>query len=568
MLGTAGGVGISFRRQMTSVPGCAIICLRGLFALFVLIFLQTAQTAAAEALSAIDSVDVVLSDDFPPYSFPDADTGEAAGMLKDLWELWSEKTGIPVRLHVRPWGFLEPIEPYTVFGTAARTEAREAAFLFGPDPISVPMYLYADRETGGVTGVKDLRGRTVGVVGKGSCNNWLTANGVSTIEYYESFTDIVKATVAGRLSVFCSGQTAAIRYLSQYGQLDRFVRSPPAFTNDIHWIVKKDDGNLYGLVNAGFAAITREEHRQIKEHWLGKSLEVPWLAKMVRLAAYAAAAGLVLSLGFAVWNWMLRRQVEQRTAEFKAAKAEADKANKAKSEFLAAMSHDLRTPLNAIMGFSDMMRNRTFGPLGSHRYNEYVNDIYNSGSLLVSLINDVLDLSKIEAGKYDLVEETLSIFDVVDSSIRQVMPMSALSSVALNNEVSREMPNVYGDERVIIQVLNNLLSNAIKFTPAGGVVNVTAKLNTENGIVISVSDTGIGISGEEIEKALQPFEQADGMHSRHQEGTGLGLYLCMNMMKLFGGGLTIESQVHKGTTVSIYFPPQRTVQKHNDESKH
>jgi len=241
------------------------------------------------------------------------------------------------------------------------------------------------------------------------------------------------------------------------------------------------------------------------------------------------------------------------------AKADAEAANKAKTEFLAAMSHDLRTPLNAIMGFSDMMRQKAFGPLDNDHYEQYVDDIHRSGALLVSLINDVLDLSKIEAGKYELEEESINISELIDSSILQLSPLADISNLTLTNDVRPDMPHLEGDERALMQILNNLLSNSIKFSSKGGMVNVSALLREDNGITFSIKDTGIGMSEEGIIKALRPFEQADGTHSRRHEGTGLGLYLCVNFMMLFGGSLEIKSEVNNGTTVFLRFPPERTI---------
>jgi len=240
-------------------------------------------------------------------------------------------------------------------------------------------------------------------------------------------------------------------------------------------------------------------------------------------------------------------------------KEDAEKANRAKSEFLAAMSHDLRTPLNAIMGFSDMMRQKAFGPLGNQHYEDYADDIYNSGSLLVSLINDVLDLSKIEAGKYELTNAPLSVSGIAEDCIRQLSSLANISNLTLVSNVSPELPQIVGDERVIIQILNNLLSNAIKFTPAGGLITITADLNDDHSMTVSVQDTGVGMASEGITKALRPFEQADATLSQEHEGTGLGLHLCVNFMKLFGGTLEIDSEVGKGTTVVITFPPERTI---------
>jgi len=251
-----------------------------------------------------------------------------------------------------------------------------------------------------------------------------------------------------------------------------------------------------------------------------------------------------------------RQSAEQR---YKQARDAAETANKAKSEFLASMSHDLRTPLNAIMGFSDMMRTRAFGPLGDTHYDEYASDIYESGALLVDMINDVLDLSKIEAGKFELFEENLEISSLIGISLRQLEQMAERSHQTVSVDVAADMPKLLGDERAIVQILNNLLSNAIKFTPDGGKIAISAVEDENGGIVLSVSDTGLGMSEEGIEMALKPFEQAADAQSRRHKGTGLGLHISTNFMKLLGGTLEIQSEIAKGTTVALLFPPERTV---------
>lgn len=246
-------------------------------------------------------------------------------------------------------------------------------------------------------------------------------------------------------------------------------------------------------------------------------------------------------------------------AALRHAKGEADKANRAKSDFLAAMSHDLRTPLNAIMGFSEMMRSKIFGPLGDKRYEEYVTHIHKSGSLLISLINDVLDLSKVEAGKYELHEEDIDLRALCDDCVQQLSAIATLSEVTVTADLPAALPKVIADERALVQVLNNLLSNAVKFTPAGGTVQITARHDPAHGISLSVTDTGIGMSEDDTERAMQPFEQAESNTTHVNKGTGLGLYLCIRFMELLGGGLAIDSAPGRGTTVTVTIPEERVL---------
>lgn len=250
-----------------------------------------------------------------------------------------------------------------------------------------------------------------------------------------------------------------------------------------------------------------------------------------------------------------RKRAEEQTI---AARIEAEAANQSKSEFLANMSHDLRTPLNAIIGFTEMMESKTFGPLGDPHYEEYAKDIRNSGNLLVSLINDILDLSKIEAGKYELSDDVVDIPSVIENSVKMLSTISASGTLNLESKIDPDLAKLRGDERSIIQIFNNLLSNAVKFSPRDGEVTITA--NAENGaIVVSVIDTGIGMSQEDIGRVIKPFQQAETNISKSQVGTGLGLHLCHNLMQLHGGEISLQSVVGEGTTATVKFPPDRTM---------
>jgi two-component system cell cycle sensor histidine kinase PleC len=218
------------------------------------------------------------------------------------------------------------------------------------------------------------------------------------------------------------------------------------------------------------------------------------------------------------------------------------------------MSHELRTPLNAINGFSEVMMAELFGPLGDRRYAEYVRDIHSSGEHLLSVINDILDMSKIEAGKMTMRFEMLDLHDVVEDAVRLVRGRADEQGLRLAVDMDG-LPEIEADFRALKQVLLNLLSNAIKFTPRGGAVRVWGRsargADGIDRVQVNVQDTGIGISREDLARLASPFEQVESQHSKTQQGTGLGLALSKALIGLHGGALEIQSEPGKGTTVSF-----------------
>jgi PAS domain S-box-containing protein len=242
------------------------------------------------------------------------------------------------------------------------------------------------------------------------------------------------------------------------------------------------------------------------------------------------------------------------------AKEQAETASRAKSEFLANMSHELRTPLNAILGFAEIIRDRLLGPI-TDRYAEYAQDIHSSGSHLLGIINDILDLSKVEAGRVELVEEIVDLQTIIRSVVLLLRERVANAELTLKTELPDALLLLRADERKLKQVLMNLLSNAVKFTPPGGEILVHARVESQHGVVIEVADNGIGIAPEDIERALSPFGQVDSRLSRRYEGTGLGLPLARALAELHGGTLMLESALGRGTIVRVTLPADRLVQR-------
>ncbi|HWY62459.1 MAG TPA: HAMP domain-containing sensor histidine kinase [Rhizomicrobium sp.] len=238
---------------------------------------------------------------------------------------------------------------------------------------------------------------------------------------------------------------------------------------------------------------------------------------------------------------------------------ESQKASVAKSDFLANMSHELRTPLNAVIGFSDIIRTQMYGSSGDPRYAEYAEDIYNSGTHLLAIINDILNLTKVEAGKYELSESRFELDEVVEDCIKRCSVQAAKRNIDVLFNVGGTPPILFGDRRLFLQIFLNLISNAIKFTPDEGRVSIGWQMEPQGAIAIQVSDTGVGIAAEDIERVVRPFEQVSTGYSRSTGGTGLGLPITKRFVELHGGSLVLESVVGAGTTVTIRLPPDRVV---------
>ena len=255
----------------------------------------------------------------------------------------------------------------------------------------------------------------------------------------------------------------------------------------------------------------------------------------------------------------LEQRVKERTAQLQVAKERAEYSARAKSEFLANMSHELRTPLNAILGFSEMINIAALGPI-NERYQRYGSDIHKSGQHLLSIINDVLDLSKLDGGKLRLVDEVIDLVEIVDTCVTLLEARAKENKVTIKAEMDSAVTHMRADILRVKQIIINLLSNAIKFSHAGGTVVISVKRKTTGGMFLKVTDRGIGMDSEGVACALETFGQVDNKYNRKFEGTGLGLPLVKRLAEAHGGRLSIESMLGEGTVVSVHFPKTRLVE--------
>ncbi|MGH1418247.1 MAG: sensor histidine kinase [Hyphomicrobiaceae bacterium] len=265
----------------------------------------------------------------------------------------------------------------------------------------------------------------------------------------------------------------------------------------------------------------------------------------------------VAMLEFRAQKDLLIAELEEEKLISDEARRRAESANKAKSRFLATMSHELRTPLNAIMGFSEVMKAEVFGKMSNPTYKEYAENIHHSGSHLLNLINEILDLSRIEAGRYELHEEPIRITDMAEDCHRLLKLRAEGKGLHIIENYQPNLPQVWADQRAIRQIILNLISNALKFTPRGGTITVTIATTQDDGQYLSVRDTGPGIPAEEIPKVLQAFGQGSLAHQTAEGGTGLGLPIVRSLIELHGGTFDLSSELRKGTVATITIPNNR-----------
>jgi PAS domain S-box-containing protein len=323
-----------------------------------------------------------------------------------------------------------------------------------------------------------------------------------------------------------------------YESLEEFKQHQ---TGDIDSAIHPDD--LPGILAATQARMERRDELSVhKFRYRRKDGSYVWLEAVSRFVNWQGTP--------AETSWISDISERERAErELIASKEEAEYANRSKTEFLANMSHELRTPLNAIIGFSEFMMAEMSGPLGSVKYAEYAGHIHESGQHLLSIINDILNLSRLEVGRLELVAGCVAL----------MQPRAEEAGVTFAVEIPPDLPQLRADERAVKQILFNFLSNAVKFTRQGGRVTVSAGEEQDGTFSVAVHDTGIGMSESEIAIALAPFGQIDSKLARNHQGTGLGLPICESLMRLHGGALRIRSAPQKGTTMIASFPRERVV---------
>ncbi|HPF45550.1 MAG: transporter substrate-binding domain-containing protein [Alphaproteobacteria bacterium] len=417
--------------------------------------------------------------------------------------------------------------------------------------------------------INSLSGYKVATVYGFAINEYLSTNNPDVkIVQFNSIREALHAVNDGIADAFIGNIPVATSIISSDGLIQLTVVGETPIKTYVSIATSNKLPLLASSIQKALASIDENERAGISSKWLTFTVEKILNYNLIWQILIVAFA--IISV-FVIWNRSLRKEINRRIEveielkssreQVKQALLEAEKANSAKSAFLANMSHEIRTPLNAIIGFSEVMTSGLFGKIGNPKYLEYLEDIENSGKHLATVINDILDLSKIDAGKWQLYETEFRISKIIVFSMEMFRGIAEKNEVSLKSDIMPDISDITirGDENCLKRVIINLLSNAIKFTKPGGSVTCRAFSDSENNIQIEIKDTGIGILPERIEHVTKPFNQAHENELLNEEGTGLGLSIVDNLISLHGGRFILTSEYGVGTTATFIIPSARIV---------
>lgn len=522
---------------------------------------------ATHALAADESNVIVVGTggNFPPYSMMD-DEGQPYGFDIDVMDAVAARAGLTIRYVVPPRGgnVLKSLEEDQIDAIPSLeiSDRRRKIFAFTPIIGTARVTLFLREDTSDINTIEDLYFRKVGMVPFNLASRILIKNRYINQVVYQDVPSALFALLSAQIDAFAYTESVAWNFARQAGIEDRVKTSNMPLREIKRAIaVHKNNTKLLALLEPAVEDFLKsDEYRQIYVKWFGTKASV-WTP--LRVASVMGIIFGILFIFMMVWRYRsmisLNKKLVENIAERKLAEEErqialvdAERANQAKTEFLATMSHEFRTPLNAILGFSEMLRAQYFGPLGADNYKMYAEDIHVSGEHMLRLVNDMLDIAAIEAGKRPIVKEDVDLCEVVTACVRNFEMAANNKDVRLCLEIPDDSRFLYTDKRSITQIVLNLLSNAVKFTPSDG--TVTVSVNTVNeGSEIKICDTGIGIAPEKLPTITDPFSQAETDPHIAREGTGLGLSIVQSLVDTLGGSLIITSEVAKGTDVRMMF---------------
>ena len=521
-------------------------------------------------LSANRVIDVSIDLNQAPLEFLD-DEGNISGMTGAYLKLIGDKLGIEFRNGgAENWQqALEKIKSgdTELITFASITEERREFLTFIDSYIDVVHMVFA-RENGEIYGNLDsLSGRKIAQVNGDAIKESIERD-YPTIEVVaaETSADALRMVALGEVDAFVGSIPNVTNIVNTEGLTNITVVGDTPYRAENAFGIRKDLPLLASAMQKALRSVSAEEKAEISRAWIGFQSEPEINYTLVWQVLFI---GLVIVVLILIWNYGLRREVERRKEiereliksqrVAKLAQSEAEQANQAKSAFLANMSHEIRTPLNAIIGFSEAMLGGVGGDVKSDRHKEYLTDIKNSGEHLSTVIKDILDLSKIEAGKWQIEENTFNFEKSIKEVFTMLSPQAEAKNITLTYDAEDKISSatVSGDESAIKRIFINLISNSIKFTGDDGYVECNVSANRNGNIVVDIKDNGIGIPSDRIDKVLNPFEQVHADSDLNEEGTGLGLSIVQKLVELHNGKFKLESEYGLGTTASITIPSNR-----------
>ncbi|HOO71693.1 MAG TPA: ATP-binding protein [Spirochaetota bacterium] len=538
----------------------------------VIIFLLLFGTASSEAVNRILTVGLYENS---PKVFTD-ENGKPSGIFIDIIAYTAGKEGWELKYVPGTWdeglSRLEKGE-IDIMPDVAYSAEREKKYSFNKVQVLSSWYQAYARKGSGIHSILDLNGKRIIVLKKSvqqeAFNRFSSGFGLNMdIVSVSDYKTMFEMLSMGEADAGITNQFYGSVHARKYGLADTAIVFAPS---SLFFATKRNTNvNLLNAIDRDLAEL-KKDTGSLYYHSLRKwtSEEIPFsIPSWLKFIVLAAGAGLLLSMG---GSFILKHQVNVRTRELKEINAEmeqrivertaelaeamerAQDADRLKSAFLATMSHELRTPLNSIIGFTGIMLQGLAGPLNNEQTRQ-LSMVQNSASHLLSLINDILDISKIEAGQLETRSEPFDMREAIESSLRTVMPQAEKKGLPLEAVIASDVGMLKSDRRRIEQILINLMGNAVKFTDKG---TIRVECRTENGwLVTAVSDTGIGIESREMEKLFLPFRQIDTGLARRHEGTGLGLSICKRLVEMLGGTIGVESEIGKGSTFTFWLPLQ------------
>ncbi|MEZ5756713.1 MAG: transporter substrate-binding domain-containing protein [Emcibacteraceae bacterium] len=511
-------------------------------------------------LSAHPVINVSTDPQLEPIEFINKD-GKIDGIAGDFLDLIAHKLNVTFK-----WSgtknFSEGIERTLsgethIISAIAPTPEREKEFFLTSNYLSANHMIFARDDAAIFGNIEGLAGKTLVQVKGYTVNQWINHDypEIKKIEV-DTIGEAIKMISAGKADAFISDILTTSHYISHNGFANIIVVGQTEFKGDTVMGISRRYLLLASAINKAMESITPMERNQISQKWQSLKLENGTDFTLVRNVSIIAV---IILAAILIWNNRLRKEISRRrTVEKKLRQAQiiAENANAAKSAFLANMSHEIRTPLNAIIGFSEAMIAGIGGPLTSPKHREYLNDIKSSGEHLAVVIKDILDLSKIEAGKWVLNEKIFSLDESIKKSIKMLKQNSREKNVTITYD-SKEKIDLIGDQNAVVRILINLLSNAVKFVDYDGLVEITTTRNKNGSVSVEIKDNGIGIPKDRLEMVLNPFEQIESNPELQVEGTGLGLSIVQKLIELHGGLFALDSEINVGTSATITFPAAR-----------